>query len=167
MTTTTRRVGRTAIASMTAAAALLAAGTAHAAPTTTTSSAADCAPLHLVVVPGTTEIDENSSPDTDSGFFSRLTVPAMRDANSGDAPALERSYVPYPASFGGKPGDRSSDTYAASVQTGIDNAEAMIGDIATKCPGTRVFVSGYSQGGQIASEVIREIGAGTGPACRP
>ena len=163
MTTTTRRAGRTAIASMTAAAALLAAGTAHAAPTTTTSSAADCAPLHLVVVPGTTEIDENSSPDTDSGFFSRLTVPAMRDANSGDTPALNRSYVPYPASFGGKPGDRSSDTYAASVQTGIDNAETMIGDIATKCPGTRVFVSGYSQGGQIASEVIREIGAGTGP----
>lgn len=163
MTTTTRRVGRTAVASMTAAAALLTAGTAHAAPTDTTSSAAGCAPLHLVVVPGTTEIDENSSPDSDSGFFSRLTVPAMRDANSGDTPALDRSYVPYPASFGGKPGDRSADTYAASVQTGIDNAEAMIGDIAKKCPGTRVFVSGYSQGGQIASEVIREIGAGTGP----
>ncbi|MBY6708074.1 cutinase family protein [Rhodococcus sp. BP-241] len=159
-----RTVARTAVAATAVAATLLAAATAHAAPTTTTPAAADgCAPLHLVVVPGTTEIDEKSSPDDDSGFFSRLTVPAMRDANSGSEPALDRSYVPYPASFGGKPGDRSSDTYATSVQTGIDNATTMIGDIAAKCPGTRVFVSGYSQGGQIASEVIREIGAGNGP----
>ena len=158
-----RRTARAAVAATAVAATLLAAATAHAAPTTTPPAADGCAPLHLVVVPGTTEIDENSSPDADSGFFSRLTVPAMRDANSGAEPALDRSYVPYPASFGGKPGDRSSDTYATSVQTGIDNATTMIGDIAEKCPGTRVFVSGYSQGGQIASEIIREIGAGTGP----
>ncbi|MBY6537673.1 cutinase family protein [Rhodococcus sp. BP-349] len=158
-----RRTARVAVAGTAVAATLLAAATAHAAPTTTAPAADGCAPLHLVVVPGTTEIDENSSPDADSGFFSRLTVPAMRDANSGAEPALDRSYVPYPASFGGKPGDRSSDTYATSVQTGVDNATTMIGDIAEKCPGTRVFVSGYSQGGQIASEVIREIGAGTGP----
>ncbi|MBY6687440.1 cutinase family protein [Rhodococcus sp. BP-149] len=158
-----RRTARAAVAATAVAATLLAAATSHAAPTTTAPAADGCAPLHLVVVPGTTEIDENSSPDADSGFFSRLTVPAMRDANSGAEPALDRSYVPYPASFGGKPGDRSSDTYATSVQTGIDNATNMIGDIAEKCPGTRVFVSGYSQGGQIASEVIREIGVGTGP----
>ncbi|WP_254303523.1 cutinase family protein [Rhodococcoides kyotonense] len=123
----------------------------------------DCPVLHLVVVPGTTEIDENSSPDADSGFFSRLTVPAMRDANSGDGPALERRYVPYPASFGGKPGDRSAVPYAQSVDIGVENTTNMIADIAARCPGTKVFLSGYSQGGEIASQVTREIGAGTGP----
>lgn len=131
--------------------------------TSQSSTDGNCPVLHLVVVPGTTEIDENSSPNTDSGFFSRLTVPAMRDANSGDGPALERSYVPYPASFGGKPGDRSAVPYAQSVDIGVENTTKMISDIAARCPGTKVFLSGYSQGGEVASQVTREIGAGTGP----
>ena len=143
-----------------------ASGVAAAQPSATpspSSGSEDCPVLHLVVVPGTTEIDENSSPDTDSGFFSRLTVPAMRDANSGEGPALERSYVPYPASFGGKPGDRSAVPYAQSVDIGVENTTNMIADIAARCPGTKVFLSGYSQGGEVASQVTREIGAGTGP----
>ena len=131
--------------------------------TTSQSGSEDCPVLHLVVVPGTTEIDENSSPDADSGFFSRVTVPAMRDANSGDGPALDRSYVPYPASFGGKPGDRSTVPYAQSVDIGARNTTNMISEIAARCPGTKVFLSGYSQGGEVASQVTREIGAGTGP----
>ena len=131
--------------------------------TTTRASNGDCPALHLVVVPGTTEIDENSSPETDSGFFSRLTVPAMRDANSGEGPALDRSYVAYPASFGGKPGDRSTVPYAQSVDIGVENTQNMISEIAARCPGTKVFLSGYSQGGEVASKVTREIGAGTGP----
>nr|WP_256982949.1 cutinase family protein [Rhodococcus sp. 06-418-1B] len=136
-------------------------------PTTSSSTATgantDCPALHLVVVPGTTEIDEQSSPELDSGFFSRLTVPAMRDANSGDGPALERSYVPYPASFGGKPGDRSTVPYAQSVDIGVENTQNMITDIASRCPGTKFFISGYSQGGEAAGEVLRAIGAGQGP----
>lgn len=143
-----------------------ASGVAAAQPSTTTPArgdGGDCSVLHLVVVPGTTEIDENSSPDTDSGFFSRVTVPAMRDANSGDSPALSRSYVPYPASFGGKPGDRSTVPYAQSVDIGVENTQNMISDIAARCPGTKFFVSGYSQGGEAASQVLRSIGAGDGP----
>lgn len=143
-----------------------ASGVAAAQPSTTTPArgdGGDCSVLHLVVVPGTTEIDENSSPDTDSGFFSRVTVPAMRDANSGDSPALNRSYVPYPASFGGKPGDRSTVPYAQSVDIGVENTQNMISDIAARCPGTKFFVSGYSQGGEAASQVLRSIGAGDGP----
>lgn len=156
----------TALAALTIA--VSASGVAAAQPSTTPtpatgSASEDCAVLHLVVVPGTTEIDENSSPDTDSGFFSRLTVPAMRDANSGDNPALSRSYVPYPASFGGKPGDTSTIPYAQSRDIGAENTTTMISDIAARCPGTKFFVSGYSQGGDVASEVLRDIGAGNGP----
>ncbi len=131
--------------------------------TSRTSTDGDCPVLQLLVVPGTTEIDENTSPDTDSGFFSRLTVPAMRDANSGDGPALDRKYVPYPASFGGKPGDRSSVPYAQSVDIGAENTTTMISDIAARCPDSKFFISGYSQGGEAASKVLRAIGAGQGP----
>nr|WP_256985381.1 cutinase family protein [Rhodococcus sp. 06-1059B-a] len=135
-------------------------------PTTTTtpsSTGGDCAPLQLVVVPGTTEIDENTSSTTDSGFFSRVTVPAMQDANSGKTQALDRNYVAYPASFGGKPGDRSAVPYNQSRDIGVENTQNLITDIAARCPGAKFFVSGYSQGGDVASEVLRDIGAGTGP----
>lgn len=132
-------------------------------PASTTSSGGDCAPLQLVVVPGTTEIDENTSPTTDSGFFSRVTVPAMQDANSGTTQALDRNYVAYPASFGGKPGDRSAVPYNQSRDIGVENTQNLISDIAARCPGAKFFVSGYSQGGDVASEVLRDIGAGTGP----
>jgi hypothetical protein len=137
--------------------------TASSTSTTTATGSGDCAPLQLVVVPGTTEIDENTSPTTDSGFFSNVTVPAMQDANSGTTKALDRNYVAYPASFGGKPGDRSAVPYAQSVEIGADNATTMISDIAGRCPGSKFFISGYSQGGEAASTVLRAIGAGQGP----
>ncbi|WP_261768874.1 MULTISPECIES: cutinase family protein [unclassified Rhodococcus (in: high G+C Gram-positive bacteria)] len=132
-------------------------------PASTRSAGAECAPLQLVVVPGTTEIDENTSSTTDSGFFSRVTVPAMQDANSGTTQALDRNYVAYPASFGGKPGDRSAVPYNQSRDIGVENTQNLISDIAARCPGAKFFVSGYSQGGDVASEVLRDIGAGTGP----
>ncbi|OZE37257.1 MULTISPECIES: cutinase family protein [unclassified Rhodococcus (in: high G+C Gram-positive bacteria)] len=160
---TVRLLAATAAVTIVVSASGVAAAQPSTTPTPPDTGSGDCPVLHLVVVPGTTEIDENTSPDTDSGFFSRLTVPAMRDANSGDGPALERSYVPYPASFGGKPGDRSAVPYAQSVDIGVENTTKMISDIATHCPGTKVFLSGYSQGGEVASQVTREIGAGTGP----
>jgi hypothetical protein len=160
---TVRLLAATAAVTIVVSASGVAAAQPSATPTPPDTGSGDCPVLHLVVVPGTTEIDENSSSDADSGFFSRLTVPAMRDANSGDGPALERSYVPYPASFGGKPGDRSAVPYAQSVDIGVENTTKMISDIAARCPGTKVFLSGYSQGGEVASQVTREIGAGTGP----
>lgn len=160
---TVRLLAATAAVTIVVSASGVAAAQPSTTPTPPDTGSGDCPVLHLVVVPGTTEIDENSSPDADSGFFSRLTVPAMRDANSGDGPALERSYVPYPASFGGKPGDRSAVPYAQSVDIGVENTTKMISDIAARCPGTKVFLSGYSQGGEVASQVTREIGAGTGP----
>ncbi|HEY9315025.1 cutinase family protein [Williamsia sp.] len=133
--------------------------------TTSSSVAADsgCTPLHLLLVNGTTESSPGTPTDQDGGFFSQVAVPALLEANGGDNVVVDRSYVNYAASFGGKPGDRAKDSYEQSVEMGIENATAMLSDIAQKCPDTKVFVGGYSQGAQVASAVTREIGAGSGP----
>lgn len=142
-------------------------------PTTAESSAAEsstsapdsssCPQLHLVVVNGTTESSVDAPIDQDSGFFAQVTVPAMQQANSGGETLLDRSYVNYPASYGGKPGDSSSDTYSQSREIGIENGEKIIADIAAACPDTKFFISGYSQGADIAATLTRNIGAGDGP----
>ncbi|UPU46246.1 MULTISPECIES: cutinase family protein [Rhodococcus] len=134
---------------------------------TTSASAADsgCTPLHLLLVNGTTDSSPDAPTDTDGGFFSQVAIPALVEANgdNGKKGVIDRSYVNYSASFGGKPGDQSKDTYEQSVQMGITNATAMLTDLASKCPDTHVFVGGYSQGAQVASALSREIGAGEGP----
>ena len=133
----------------------------------TSASAADsgCTPLHLLLVNGTTDSSPDAPTDTDGGFFSQVAIPALVEANgdNGKKGVIDRSYVNYSASFGGKPGDQSKDTYEQSVQMGITNATAMLTDLASKCPDTQVFVGGYSQGAQVASALSREIGAGEGP----
>ncbi|HEY9312855.1 cutinase family protein [Williamsia sp.] len=135
--------------------------------TTSSSVAAEsgCTPLHLLLVNGTTESSPGTPTDQDGGFFSQVAIPALVEANgdNGKKGVIDRSYVNYSASFGGKPGDQSKDTYEQSVQMGITNATAMLTDLASKCPDTQVFVGGYSQGAQVASALSREIGAGEGP----
>lgn len=136
--------------------------------TTAQAEASDCPVLQLVLINGTTESAVGMSPDEDSGFLSQVAVPAVMEANeqagtSSGQPVVGRIYVPYSASFGGKPGDSSTDPYAKSVQMGIDNARQILEGISQQCPDTKVFMSGYSQGGQAASAIVRDIGHGKGP----
>lgn len=133
--------------------------------TSASSSNSGCAPLHLLLVNGTTDSSPDAATDVDGGFFSQVAIPALVEANgdNGNKGVIDRSYVNYSASFGGKPGDQSKDTYEQSVQMGITNATEMLTDLASKCPDTQVFVGGYSQGAQVASALSREIGAGEGP----
>ncbi len=163
---------------------VMASGVAAAAPSTTPSTststsstgrasatAADsgnCPALHLVLINGTTQSAPGMDPNTDSGFLSEIAVPAALAINGTSTPkddekVLDRTYVPYSASFGGKPGDQAKDTYVQSVSTGIDNAKAILSDIGQQCPNSKVFVSGHSQGGQAASAIVRDIGHGKGP----
>lgn len=134
---------------------------------TTSASTADpaCTPLHLTLINGTTDSSPDAATDQDSGFFSQVAIPALVEANgdNGGKNVIGRSYVNYSASFGGKLGDQSKDTYEQSVEMGITNATAMLTDLAAKCPDTKVFIGGYSQGAQVASALSREIGAGEGP----
>ncbi|NMM90672.1 cutinase [Rhodococcus sp. SRB_17] len=124
-----------------------------------------CTPLYLLMANGTTDSSPDAPTDQDGGFFSQVAIPALLEANgtSSKKTVIDRAYVPYSASFGGKPGDQSKDTYEQSVSMGITNATAMLTDLAARCPDTQVYLGGYSQGAQVISAVSREIGAGAGP----
>lgn len=83
---------------------------------------------------------------------------------------IARTYITYPATAGGayvpgihQPPSADSTSYADSMATGVDNAKSVLDQIERECPGTKVFISGYSQGAQVASTVLRDIGAGEGP----
>ncbi|WP_084484744.1 cutinase family protein, partial [Nocardia anaemiae] len=77
---------------------------------------------------------------------------------------VQRSYIAYPAGFGGAVGTGGgSDAYADSVRAGVAALEAAADRIAAACPDTALAGVGYSQGAQVVSEFARAVGAGEGP----
>ncbi|MGO3084478.1 cutinase family protein [Ancrocorticia populi] len=87
-----------------------------------------------------------------------------------DVQRMARTYITYPASAGGayvpgvhQPPNSDSTSYKASVETGMDNAKNVLEQIDSACPNTKVFISGYSQGAQVAGQLLRDIGSGNGP----
>ncbi|WP_051047460.1 cutinase family protein [Nocardia asiatica] len=127
-----------------------------------TRQPADCMPLHVLVANGTTESSSDANPDVDTGFGAQIVLAAGAALNE-TKPVLSRAYVPYAASFGGKPFDRSKDTYDQSVTGGVAATRTMLTDQAARCPNQRMMLIGHSQGAQVMSQIAREIGAGTGP----
>lgn len=129
-------------------------------------------------------VNGGSIGDLSSGFAAMLELPpgmqtlagvagsAMDSAAQGPtrmAPRLSRTYVTYPATVGGaqplgmqKIPDNIGDTtaYIDSMRTGVDMTEDLMGTIARECPDTKVFLSGFSQGAEVISNVARRVGAG-------
>lgn len=79
---------------------------------------------------------------------------------------VSRTYVTYPSTAGGvampgmskNAGDATS--YEDSVATGVEMTEDLAGKIALRCPDTKIFLTGYSQGAEVMSAVARRSGAG-------
>lgn len=123
----------------------------------------ECPLVQLVAVNGTTESSKNSETDADTGWMARVVRPVVRAANADGEDRIARTYVPYPASFGGFVPSEDQSSYAKSVTVGIDNGKKLIAETVERCPETKIFVAGYSQGAQVASAIARDIGAGNGP----
>lgn len=123
----------------------------------------ECPLVQLVAVNGTTESSKNSETDADTGWMARVVSPTVRAANADGETRMSRTYVPYPASFGGFVPSEDQSSYAESVTVGIENGTRLIEETIERCPETKIFVSGYSQGAQVASAIARDIGAGSGP----
>ncbi|MBB1021705.1 cutinase family protein [Dietzia sp. E1] len=123
----------------------------------------ECPLVQLVAINGTTESTRNSKTDADTGWMARVVSPTVRAANADGQARMSRTYVPYPASFGGFVPSEDQSSYAESVTVGIENGRKLIAETIERCPETKIFVSGYSQGAQVASALAREIGAGSGP----
>lgn len=122
-----------------------------------------CPLVQMVAINGTTESSKNSHTDADTGWMARVVRPAVQAANAGGEDLMSRTYVPYPASFGGFVQSQDQSSYAESVTVGIDNGTKLIAETVERCPDTLIFLSGYSQGAQVASAIARSIGAGEGP----
>jgi len=123
----------------------------------------ECPLVQLVAVNGTTESSKNSETDADTGWMARVVRPVVRAANADGQDRIARTYVPYPASFGGFVPSEDQSSYAKSVTVGIDNGKKLLAETVERCPETKIFVAGYSQGAQVASAIARDIGAGNGP----
>lgn len=87
-----------------------------------------------------------------------------KDTVEKDGTRIARTYVTYPAAAGGAivPGLKPSApvAYTESMEKGAQNTAKVLNEVAVKCPNTKVFLAGHSQGAQVASTVAREIGSG-------
>lgn len=87
-----------------------------------------------------------------------------KDTVEKDGTRIARTYVTYPATAGGAivPGLKPSApvAYTESMEKGAQNTAKVLNEVAVKCPNTKVFLAGHSQGAQVASTVAREIGSG-------
>ncbi|WP_227999101.1 cutinase family protein [Nocardia australiensis] len=119
-----------------------------------------CPALHLLGVQGTGESSLGASPTADTGMLGYLLGPVVAAVPD----LVARTYIPYPAGFGGAVGTGGGgDSYADSMGQGVAALTATADRIATDCPATALAVAGYSQGAQVVSEFARAVGAGEGP----
>lgn len=116
--------------------------------------------------------DPTSDPTSTESSASASSGPGSELGSGSGArtPRVSRSYVNYPATAGGaffpglpqaNPGDTTS--YVDSMNIGVDRAVAQIRQVAHRCPDTAIGLMGYSQGGEVISNVTKMIGAGRGP----
>lgn len=99
-----------------------------------TSSSISCATgLHLIVARGSTE----------PKGLGRIGVVAGNV--SQEIPGTSVAAVDYPATF---------DAYFASVHMGVAAMSVMIASYITACPSSKIALLGYSQGGQVAMDVV-------------
>ncbi|OIW32673.1 cutinase-domain-containing protein [Coniochaeta ligniaria NRRL 30616] len=100
---------------------------------TATSSISCATGLHLIVARGSTE----------PKGLGRIGVVAGNVTQ--EIPGSTVSAVDYPATF---------DAYFASVNMGVAAMNAMIAAYITACPSSKIALLGYSQGGQVAMDVV-------------
>lgn len=123
-----------------------------------TAAAAVCYPAALIAIPGTWESKDNVKPDDDLGLLGVITKALKKGG------ANVRTYtVAYPAEVGGIAGIGTGQDvpYAGSKGKGIANAEAAAAEILGGCPGTKLYISGFSQGADAAGDLLASIAAGT------
>lgn len=118
-------------------------------PATEESTNPTCAPIVLVAVPGTFETNRDHDPNEPVGALGELTEPA-RSKMGGQ---LSETYINYAADAG-----VSGTAYAQSIQNGATKTLKTIEDVQERCDGSRVFLTGFSQGADVAGDVATMIG---------
>lgn len=143
--------------------------------TTTAESAAsdDAWPVSTTepdVVDGTEFSEDTPTTSASAQWPGDNEANTEEESTKDSTQRMARTYISYPASAGGayipgvhKPRNADSTSYNESMAIGVENTKEVLSQIAEECPNTTSFLSGYSQGAQVASTVLRDIGAGNGP----
>lgn len=109
-----------------------------------------CTEYMAYLVPGTTETTADADPSKPAGMLAK--VGTKLEKKFGDK--ITVVYVPYSASAFDK-----GLTYEASESSGVRATS----ELMAKCPTSKIVMSGYSQGAQVAGDVAWHIGQGQGP----
>ncbi|WP_228836047.1 cutinase family protein [Nocardia brasiliensis] len=118
-----------------------------------------CPALYVLGVQGTGQSSPGADPLADTGMVGALVAPVVAAVPD----LVQRSYIGYPAGFGGAVPGGGSAPYAVSVADARRLLDAAVTEIAQTCPATRIAAIGYSQGAQAISGFAADVGAGRGP----
>lgn len=117
--------------------------------------AAGCARVQVLFVPGTGEVNENSSKNSVPGMLSDMADSLKSQFGS----KVDVVNVPYSASIVAK-----GLSMEESVKTGMNSLKKTISEIDSKCGTDTVYaVTGYSQGAWVAGDFAYNVGNGKGP----
>ncbi len=118
-----------------------------------------CPALYVLGVQGTGQSSPSADPLADTGMVGALLAPVVAAVPD----LVQRSYIGYPAGFGGAVPGGGSAPYAISVADARRSLDAAVSEIVEACPATRIAAIGYSQGAQVISGFAADVGAGRGP----
>ncbi|MEV0764803.1 cutinase family protein [Nocardia sp. NPDC050435] len=158
MTTAQNRRLRPAVAALMLGAATtlttISAGSAQAVPL-----GPGCPGLYVLGIQGTGQSSPTADPLADTGVVGALLGPVV-----AAVPGLvQRSYLGYPAGFGGIVPGGGPDPYVSSVGDARTQLDAAARQITEQCPNTLLAGVAYSQGAHAMSAFARDVGAGRGP----
>ncbi|WP_009480324.1 cutinase family protein [Rhodococcus sp. JVH1] len=149
---TRRTVALIATATVVVGVALTAPAIGNAAPTN--AAPANCASTFNLFIPGTWETNENADPARPVGMLAPVAE-AIKATNGARAQIYT---LPYMASA-----FDNGHTYADSKLHAVGKATAVLKSNADKCQGTKITITGYSQGADAAGDLASAIGNDQGP----
>jgi len=154
-----KRAGGLIVGSAAAVAAVLTAGTGVAAADNAVPMPNGCPALVVLGIQGTSESSPTADPHASTGMLGDLFGPL-----AGDSADVQQILIPYPASFGGLPGTGPDDaSFAASAEQASATVASTAAGVAARCQGSKIAVTGFSQGAGVAARFARRVGAGQGP----
>lgn len=137
--------------------------------TTTTSEAEEpteitgtCPAVFGLGVEGTGGSREDAPRDADTGALGQLFAGVFNHAGADDAQrgGFQREYIPYNSGMGVPGWVHSDKAYRDSVDGGIEELERRSSEILAQCPDTKLYIAGYSQGGDVAGRFLASVGSG-------
>jgi len=121
------------------------------------ASSGSCPSLAVFGIQGTGESSPDADPKNDTGMLGLMFRPMMAGASG----LIDRTYVPYEASFGGAVAG-GPVPYEQSVDHAMQRLDQMVTDMAKRCPSAKFAGVAYSQGAHAMSVWAKKVGAGKG-----